>query len=57
MLIAIWNMLINGAFYGEPGGDFYTRRNPDRTKQRALDQLKKLGYDVTLTPVQTAVAG
>jgi hypothetical protein len=57
MLIAIWNMLINGVFYGEPGGDFYTRRNPDRTKKRALDQLKKLGYDVTLTPVQTAVAG
>ena len=57
MLIAIWNMLINGEFYGEPGGDFYTRRNPDKTKQRALDQLKKLGYDVTLTPVETAVAG
>ena len=57
MLIAIWNMLINGVFYGEPGGDFYTRRNPHRTKQRALDQLKKLGYDVTLTPVQTAAAG
>jgi hypothetical protein len=33
------------------------QRNPDRTKQRALDQLKKLGYDVTLTPVQTAAAG
>ena len=29
---------------GEPGGDIYIRRNPDRTKQRALDQLKKLGY-------------
>ena len=57
MLIAIWNMLISGEFYGEPGGDFYTRRNPDKTKQRALDQLKKLGYDVTLTPVETAVAG
>ena len=57
MLIAIWNMLINGVFYGEPGGDFYTRRNPDRTKQRALAQLKQLGYDVTLTPVETAVAG
>jgi transposase len=57
MLIAIWNMLTNGEFYGEPGGDFYTRRNPDRTKQRALAQLKQLGYDVTLTPVETAVAG
>ncbi len=57
MLIAIWNMINDGAYYSEPGGDFYTRRNPDKTKQRALDQLKKMGYDVTLSPVQTAVAG
>jgi len=42
MLIAIWNMLTNGEFYAEPRGDFYTRRNPNRTKQRALDQLKQL---------------
>lgn len=57
MLVAIWNMITNGAFYHEPGGDFYTRRNPDRTRQRALDQLKNMGYNVTLTPMETAVAG
>ena len=57
MLIAIWNMITNGEFYGEPGGDFYNKRNPDKTKQRALDQLKKMGFDVTLTPVEPAVAG
>jgi hypothetical protein len=22
MLIAVWNMLTNGVFYSEPGGDF-----------------------------------
>ena len=37
ILIAIWNMLNTGAFYSEPGGGFYTKRNPDRIKQRALD--------------------
>lgn len=57
MLIAIWNMLTNGAFYDDLGGDFYARRNPDKTKQRALNQLKQMGYDVTLRPLQAAVAG
>ncbi len=57
MLIAIWNMLTTGALYDDLGGDFYARRNPDRTKQRALDQLRQMGYDVTLSPPQPAVAG
>ena len=57
MLIAIWNMLTNGVFYDDLGGDFYARRNPDKTKQRALAQLKQMGYDVTLRPVQDAMAG
>lgn len=57
MLIAIWNMLTNGVFYEDLGGDFYHRRNPDKTRQRALDQLQQMGYAVTLTPLPTAVAG
>lgn len=57
ILIAIWNMITTGALYSEPGGDFYTRRNPDKAKQRAIDQLRKMGYDVTLNPLETAVAG
>lgn len=57
MLIAIWNMLTNGVFYQDLGGDFYTLRNPDKTKQRALDQLRQMGYTVTLSPLETAVAG
>ena len=51
MLIAIWNMLITGTLYSDPGADFYTRLNPDKAKNRALDQLRKMGYDVTLNPV------
>ena len=57
ILIAIWNMATNGVFYDDPGADFYIRRNPDRAKQRALNQLRQMGYDVTLNPLQTAVAG
>jgi transposase len=51
MLIAIWNMLQTGALYTDPGGDFFTRRNPDQAKNRALDQLRRLGYAVSLQPL------
>jgi transposase len=48
MLVAIWNMLQTGQNYSDPGGDFYTRRNPDRAKRRALEQLRSLGFTVTI---------
>jgi len=51
MLIAIWNMLSTGALYSDPGDDFYARLNPDKAKNRAIDQLRKMGYDVTLKPL------
>lgn len=54
MLIAIWNMLSTGTLYCDPGADFYTRLNPDKAKHRALDQLRKMGYDVTLNPLAAA---
>ena len=54
ILIATWNMITSGAFYHDPGSDFYTRRNPDKTKQRAIDQLHRLGYTVTIQPHQAA---
>ena len=57
MLTAIWTMITNGVFYEDLGGDYYTRLNPDKTKQRALNQLRQMGYDVILSPLQTAVAG
>ena len=54
MLIAIWNMLSTGEIYNDPGDDFYSRLNPDKTKSRAIDQLRKMGYDVTLKPLAAA---
>jgi transposase len=49
-LTAIWHMATTGAFYDDPGGDYYTRLHPDRTKNRALAQLRDMGYHVTLEP-------
>jgi hypothetical protein len=54
MLTAIWNMLTNTATYRDPGADYYTRLNPDRARNRAIDQLQQLGYEVTLCPTQAA---
>jgi transposase len=55
MLIAIWNMLTTGAYYDDPGGDFYARLDPERARHRAVDQLQRMGFAVTLEPA--AVAG
>ena len=51
MLIDAWNMLVNGAFYRDPGPDYYTRHHPGRTKTKAIKQLEGLGYKVTLEPL------
>ena len=50
MLVAIWHMLTEQAPYRDPGADYYARLNPDKTRDRAIDQLRVIGYDVTLTP-------
>jgi transposase len=50
MLVAIWHMITEQAPYRDPGPDYYARRNPDKTRDRAIDQLRVIGYDVTLTP-------
>jgi len=51
MLVAIWHMLSDGTLYSDPGDDFYTRRTPDRSRLRAVEQLQRMGYKVTLEPV------
>lgn len=53
-LVAIWHMLTNGTLYQDPGGDFYNRLHPDKAKNRALDQLRQMGYQVTLNPLADA---
>ena len=50
MLIAIWNMLQTGTTFTDPGADFFTKRTPDKAKRRAIEQLRSLGYTVTLEP-------
>lgn len=51
MITDAWHMLANGAFYRDPGPDYYTRHQPGRTKAKAVKQLETLGYKVTLEPL------
>ena len=48
MLVAIWNMCSTGTYYADPGEDFFTRLHPERVRDRALEQLRGMGYAVTL---------
>jgi len=48
MLTAIWHMGTTGTLYDDPGADYLTRLNPNRTKKRAIQQLNAMGYRVTL---------
>ena len=51
ILTAVWSMAHTGALYDDPGADYYTRINPERSRRRAINQLRQLGYDVTLTQI------
>jgi len=48
LLVAVWHMLTTGETYNDPGGDYYTRRDPQRTTRRLVAQLERLGHTVTL---------
>lgn len=51
MLITIWHMDSTSALHHDPGGDYFTRLHPDRTKDRAVHHLEALGYQVTLNHI------
>jgi transposase len=49
ILVICWHLLTENCDYDDLGGDYFTRRtNPDRQRDRAIQQLHDLGYQVTL---------
>ena len=54
MLVAAWHMLQTGEIYTDPGSDYYTRRDPEKTTRRLIAQLERLGHTVTLQPATPA---
>lgn len=53
ILTAAWHMLTTGELYHDLGGDYFVRRDPERSTRRLIAQLEKLGHLVTL---QTATS-
>jgi transposase len=48
LLCACWHMLATGELYRELGGDYFSRRDPERATRRLVTQLERLGHRVTL---------
>ncbi len=53
IICACWHMLCTGELYNDLGGDYFRKRDPERTTKRLIAQLEALGHTVTL---QQAVA-
>ena len=53
IITGCWHMLSTGELYREAGGDYFTRRDPERATRRLVAQLERLGHRVTL---ETAAA-
>jgi hypothetical protein len=49
--VICWHLLTNDHDYNDLGGDYFTRRNVDRQRDRLIHQLHALGYRVTLDKV------
>lgn len=49
LICAIWHMLTTGETYRDLGGDYFTKRNPERQTKRLVKQLERLGHTVTLS--------
>jgi transposase len=51
LLVSAWHVLATKTAYHDLGGDYFlTRDNPDHRRRRAIAQLERLGYNVTIEP-------
>jgi transposase len=48
ILVICWHLLTHDRDYDDLGGDYFTRRNTNRQRDRLIGQLQTLGYYVTL---------
>ena len=51
ILVICWHLLTDDCDYTDLGGDYFTRRNVDRQRDRLISQLHSLGYRVILDKV------
>lgn len=51
ILVICWHLLTDDHDYDDLGGDYFTRRNTDRQRDRLIKQLTGLGYYVSLDKI------
>jgi hypothetical protein len=49
-----YHLLTDGTIYRELGPSYVEQRRAEHLKRRCLDQLRNLGFQATLTPLQKA---
>jgi len=49
ILVIVYHLLKDGTVYQDLGGDYFDRQDRQRTTQRLVKRLQRLGYAVTLT--------
>jgi hypothetical protein len=54
ILCNLWHMLSTGQLYGDLGGDYFRKRDPERATTRLVAQLENLGHKVTLEELPQA---
>lgn len=54
MLTAVWHMLTQDTDYHDLGGDYFTKRDPERAMRRIIRQANVLGFTVRFDPIQAA---
>jgi transposase len=50
MLLVVYSMIRDGVVYREQGADYFDRLHPERTKNRMVARLDRMGYVVHLEP-------
>jgi transposase len=51
ILTAAYHMLQEGTFYEDPGANYFTHRDRERSKNRLVQRLANLGYEVEIREV------
>jgi transposase len=54
LLIIAFHIVRDGTVYRELGGDHYDRQNKPKVTRKLVDRLQKMGYYVTLQPIEDA---
>lgn len=54
ILVIMYHMIRNGTEYIERGGNYFDKRDERSTQKRLVKRLERLGYKVTLEPLEEA---